>query len=354
MIHKGIVVGMTPENEPRHSLEEIIRLAETANINVRHKMVQNVKKINPATCIGKGKVHEIADLVKKDDINVVVFDFELTPSQESNLEKLIDTRIIDRTGIILDIFARRAHTKEGKLQVELAQLTYKLSRLKGVGVNMSRLGGGIGTRGPGEQKLEVDRRTIRDRISKLKDELKCVEKSRNLHHRQRRRRNLIQIAIVGYTNAGKSTLINLLTSANAFVEDKLFATLDPLTKKLYLPNGTHAVITDTVGFIERLPHHLVDAFKSTFEEVKEANLILHIIDVANDDFFKQTETVKEVLASMHADHIPTLYIYNKIDVKNIDKETFLRHPKERPFVMMSAKDGTGSEELIEKMQTLLA
>jgi GTP-binding protein HflX len=222
-----------------------------------------------------------------------------------------------------------------------------MSRLGGSG---SGSGGMFASKGPGETKLETDRRSIRDKISKLKDELKDIGKSRSLHRRYREKKNIPQIAIVGYTNAGKSTLLNLVTSADAFVEDKLFATLDPTTKKLKLSTGKQAIITDTVGFIEKLPHHLVDAFKSTFEEIKEADLILHIIDIANPEFHNQTLIVKDVLKSMDADKISTIYVYNKIDVKGVDKEVFLRYPKERPFVMMSALTGEGAPDLLQKIE----
>ena len=219
---KGIVVGVLTDQEERISMEEIKNLADTAGIVVYNEFTQNVKKINASTCIGKGKVEEIKAAVAKNDIDVVIFDRDLTPSQQQNLEAELDTQVVDRTGIILDIFSKRAKSKEGKIQVELAQLTYKLSRLKGMGNEMSRLGGGIGTRGPGESKLESDRRTIRDKITRLKHELKIIERNRMLHRQQRDKKHIPQIAIVGYTNAGKSTLINLLTSAQTFVEDKLF------------------------------------------------------------------------------------------------------------------------------------
>ena len=263
---------------------------------------------------------------------------------------MLETQVIDRTGIILEIFAKRAKSKEGKIQVELAQLTYKLSKLKGIGTELSRLGGGIGTRGPGESKLESDRRTIRDNITRHKQELKIIEKNRTLHRQQRDKKNIPQIAIVGYTNAGKSTLINLLTSAQTFVENKLFATLDPTTKKLKLSTGKQAVITDTVGFIEKLPHNLIEAFKSTFEEIREADLLLHVIDISNPEFYNHTRVVKEVLASMNIIDIPTIYVYNKIDIAEVPKETFLRFPKERPFVMMSAMKNIGTDELLPKIE----
>jgi len=351
---KGIVVGVLTEQDAKLSMEEIKNLADTAGIVVYNEFTQNVKKINASTCIGKGKVEEIKAAVVKNDIDVVIFDRDLTPSQQQNLEAELETQVVDRTGIILDIFSKRAKSKEGKIQVELAQLTYKLSRLKGMGNEMSRLGGGIGTRGPGESKLESDRRTIRDKITRLKHELKIIERNRMLHRQQRDKKHIPQIAIVGYTNAGKSTLINLLTSAQTFVEDKLFATLDPTTKKLKLSTGKQAVITDTVGFIEKLPHNLIEAFKSTFEEIREADLLLHIIDISNPDFYNQTRVVKEVLESMNIIDIPSLYVYNKIDIADVPKETFLRYPKERPFVMMSALQGIGTEELLAKIEEALS
>jgi GTP-binding protein HflX len=347
---KGIMVGVFTDDAERSSLEEIKNLALTAGITPCAEFTQHVKKINPATCIGIGKVQEIAEAVKKEEADIVVFDCDLSPSQESNLEEEIGVDVVDRTGIILDIFSKRAKSKEGKIQVELAQLNYKLSRLKGAGIEMSQLGAGIGTRGPGEKKLETDRRTIRDRIKRLNDELKQIEKNRTLHRKQRDQKNIPQVAIVGYTNAGKSTLINLLTTASTFVENKLFATLDTTTKKLKLANGKFSVITDTVGFIEKLPHHLIEAFKSTFEEIREADLLIHVIDLSNPDFFKQSGVVKAVLESVDIVGIPTIYVYNKIDISNPPKDTFLRYPKERPFVMMSAKTGEGQEELLTKIE----
>ena len=351
--YRAIIVEIQTTELPATNLDEIKSLAETSGAQIIEVFSQNLKKLNPATCIGKGKVEEIKAYVEKENIETVIFDMELTPSQEGNLEEEIDANIVDRTGLIIEIFAQRARTKEGKIQVDLALLTYNLSRLKGKGIDMSRLGGGIGTRGPGEMKLETDRRTIKDKIIKLKHELKLMEKNRDLHRKYREKKNIPQIAIAGYTNAGKSTLINLLTSADVFVENKLFATLDPTTRKLKLSTGKMAIITDTVGFIQRLPHHLVDAFKSTFEEIKEADLILHVIDISTTEFNNQTNVVQEVLKEMGAGEIPVIYVYNKIDAVEIPKETFLRYPKQRPFVMMSALKGIGQEELLKKIEEQL-
>lgn len=352
--YRAIIVEIQTTELPKTNLEEIKSLAETSGAKIIEVFSQNLKQLNPATCIGKGKVEEIKAFVEKENIDAVIFDMELSPSQESNLEEELEVDIIDRTGLIIEIFAQRARTKEGKIQVDLAQLTYMLSRLKGKGIDMSRLGGGIGTRGPGEMKLETDRRTIKDKIIKLKQELKMIEKSRDLHRKYREKKNIPQIAIAGYTNAGKSTLLNLLTASDAFVEDKLFATLDPTTRRLKLSNGKQAIITDTVGFIQRLPHHLVDAFKSTFEEIKEADLILHVIDISTTEFNNQTNIVKDVLKEMNAEHVPVLYVYNKIDAAEIPKETFLRYPKQRPFIMMSALKGIGQDELLKKIEELLS
>jgi GTP-binding protein HflX len=351
---RGIIVGVFAGDDTKTSLDEIKSLADTAGIPVLMEFVQHIKSVNPATCIGKGKVEEIAAAAKQNEADLVIFDCDLTPSQQQNLEAEFDTPVVDRTGLILNIFAKRARSKEGKIQVELAQLTYKLSRLKGVGIDMSRLGGGIGTRGPGERKLETDRRTIRDRITRLKHELKIIEKNRTLHRQQRDKKNIPQIALVGYTNAGKSTLINLLTAAETFVEDKLFATLDPTTKKLKLSTGKQAVITDTVGFIEKLPHNLIEAFKSTFEEIREADLLVHVIDISDHDFHNHTRVVKDVLESVGIVGIPSVYVYNKTDIATVPKETFLRYPKQRPFVMMSALKGLGAEELLLKIEEALA
>ena len=352
--YRAVIVEIQNNEIVSGNIEEIKSLAETSGAQVIQVFSQNLKKLIPSTCIGSGKVQEIKEFVKNNDIETVIFDMELSPSQESNLEDEIKANIVDRTGLIIEIFAQRARTKEGKIQVDLAQLSYLLSRLKGKGIDMSRLGGGIGTRGPGEMKLEADRRTIKDKIAKLKQELKLIEKNRDLHRKYREKKNIPQIAIAGYTNAGKSTLLNLLTSSDAFVEDKLFATLDPTTRRIKLSTGKQAIITDTVGFIQRLPHHLVDAFKSTFEEIKEADLILHVIDISTDEFNHHTNVVKEVLKELGAEHIPVIYVYNKIDAVEIPKETFLRYPKQRPFIMMSALKGLGQEELLKKIEESLS
>lgn len=336
------------------SKDEIIGLAETAGLFIDKIIHQNIKSPNVATFIGTGKVEEIKELVEKEEYKIVIFDSELSPSQQSNLEDEMHVKVIDRTALILDIFAKRANTREGKIQVELAQLDYMLPRLKGKGIELSKLAGGIGIRGPGESKLETDRRKIKDRIIKLKNDLKDIEKQRKLHRNLRKRTNIPHIAIVGYTNAGKSTLINLLTSAESFTEDKLFATLDTTTRKLALSNGKKSIITDTVGFIDRLPHHLVEAFKSTFEEIKEADLILHVIDLSNPSFHKQTLTVHSVLENMGIINIPRINIYNKIDIADVSKDTFLKHPKQLPFVMMSAAKGEGKEELLKKIEEYLS
>lgn len=336
------------------SENEIYGLARTLGLNVVISVKQEINEINNATFIGTGKLNEIKEIIDKEEIDLALFDFDLSPAQQNNIEEVLNIKILDRTAIILEIFATRAKTKEAKMEVELAQLNYLLPRLKGKGVELSRLAGGIGTRGPGETKLETDRRKIKDRIKIITKKLVDVETNRNLHRVLRNKQNIPQISILGYTNAGKSTLINALTNASSFVENKLFATLETKTKKLRLAPKKHAIITDTVGFIDKLPHHLVKSFKSTFEEIKESDLIIHVIDISDKNFHKKTLAVKEVLESIDIVNIPTIYVYNKVDVKKIPKETFLKYPKQIPFVMMSAIKKQGIEDLIKKINEILS
>jgi GTPase len=354
MSRNALLIGIGLKSNIENSMNELLRLADTAGFTVTHTVTQNILKREPATYIRKGKIEEVLSYTESNKVDIIIFDSELTPTQQFNLEKYLDTIVIDRTALILMIFAQRANTKEGKLQVELARLTYELPRLKGQGIELSQLGGGIGTRGPGEKKLEMEKRKIKDRIAWLRKELKTVERNRELHRDFRNRNDIPQIALIGYTNAGKSTLLNKLTDADVYIADKLFATLDPTRRKLKLSNGRQAIISDTVGFIEQLPHHLVKAFKSTFEEIKDADLLLHVIDLSHDNFYNQTKTVNEVLESMDISGIPILHVYNKIDLLEDDKELFLKHKKEIPFVMVSAAKKTGLDELEKKIEEIIS
>lgn len=296
-----------------YSMEELASLTKTANGEVLSQMTQKRERPHPATYIGKGKVDELLSLVEEFSPDIVVFNDELSPSQLRNLSSIVDVRIIDRTQLILDIFAQRAKSKEGKLQVELAQLQYLLPRLTGQGISLSRQGGGIGTRGPGETQLETDRRHIRNRINEIKQQLSTVVRHRSRYRERRKKNQAFQIALVGYTNAGKSTIFNRLTTAGTFEEDLLFATLDPMTRKVLLPSTYQALITDTVGFIQDLPTTLVAAFRSTLEEVKEADLILHVVDSSNEDYANHEKTVYKLLEQLDVTDIPILTVYNKKD-----------------------------------------
>jgi GTPase len=319
---KAILVGcqlpFVDDERFYYSMEELKSLTKTANGEVVITLTQKREKIDSATYIGKGKVEELVNLAKELEADIIIFNDELSPSQNRNLSKLLEARVIDRTQLILDIFAQRARSKEGKLQVELAQLEYLLPRLSGLGTELSRLGGGIGTRGPGETKLETDRRHIHRRINEIKEQLKMVVEHRERYRERRKKNQVFQIALVGYTNAGKSTLFNRLTDADAFEENLLFATLDPLTKKLTLPSGYTALLTDTVGFIQDLPTTLVAAFRSTLEEVKEADLILHVVDSSNPDYFQHEQTVYDLLDELKVTDIPIITVYNKQDVVHPD------------------------------------
>jgi GTP-binding protein HflX len=296
------------------SLEELRRLAETAGVQTVGNMVQNKDKADPKWFIGKGKVQELREQAEVLEADTVIFDQELSGPQVRNLEEALELKIIDRTQLILDIFAQRASTREGKLQVELAQLNYLLPRLSGHGKNLSRLGGGIGTRGPGETKLETDRRHIRRRIGELKTHLEEVVRHRKLHRERRKKVGIYQAALVGYTNAGKSTLLKQLTDADVYIENQLFATLDPTSKKMTLPNGKEVLVTDTVGFIQNLPHELVAAFRATLEEVCEADLILHVADSSSPMLAEQMEVVEDVLSELGAVDKERIVVFNKADL----------------------------------------
>ncbi|TRZ38435.1 GTPase HflX [Niallia circulans] len=318
---KVILVGcQTTDDTARfeYSMEELASLTETAHGQVVASITQNRDRIHPSTYIGKGKVEELEVLAEEMDADIIIFNDELSPSQVRNLSKNIEARIIDRTQLILDIFAGRARSKEGKLQVELAQLQYLLPRLGGQGLQLSRLGAGIGTRGPGETKLESDRRHIRRRIDDIKSQLNVIVEHRDRYRERRKRNRTFQIALVGYTNAGKSTLFNRVAEADSFEENILFATLDPMTRKVILPSGFSALITDTVGFIQDLPTTLVAAFRSTLEEVREADLLLHVVDMSNEEYYQHEETVHKLLADLEIPAIPQITVYNKRDLTHAD------------------------------------
>lgn len=345
-VERAIVVGLC-ESEDAPSLLELARLADTAGAQVVYRLFQNRSRAESATYIGSGKAQEISLLVGSADIDLVIVDDELTGAQVRNLEEIVGCRVVDRTALILDIFAQRATTREGKLQVELAQMQYQLPRLTGLGVALSRLGGGIGTRGPGETKLEVDRRRIRRRITDISRELREVKRQRNQRRERRERNEVPVVALVGYTNAGKSSLLNLLSGANVLAEDKLFATLDPVTRRIRLPSGMDCLLVDTVGFISKLPHDLVDAFQSTLEEALHADLLLIVQDVADPNFADQAVVVDQVLTSLGAGGKPVLRAYNKHDLApevSADREG---------VVLLSTRTGEGVPELLAAIQSRL-
>lgn len=345
-----IAVKKADQDEERFesSLEELISLTETAGGVVEKVITQNRNQIHPATYIGDGKVNEIIEEISEYDIDLVISNDELSAGQIRNLTDRFGVRLIDRSQLILDIFAKRAQTKEGMLQVELAQLEYTLPRLHGQGLVLSRLAGGIGTRGPGETKLESDQRHIRRRIDDIKRRLKNVVRQRDQYRKRRKRNNVFQIAIVGYTNAGKSTIFNRLTNSTSLEEDQLFATLDPLTRQLQLPSGFETLITDTVGFIQDLPTTLIAAFRSTLEEVSEADFILHIVDRSNPDYEQHQETVNRLLEELDAHTIPTLTVYNK---KDLIKNELI--PTDRPYISMNAFNSDDIHSLIVKIENIL-
>lgn len=350
---KVILVGVSTDDhdDTEKSLDELEELASTAGAVTVGRVVQNLSQIHPVTYVGKGKLDEIKDLLWETEATGIICDDELSPIQLGNMEDALNTKIMDRTLIILDIFANRASTNEGKIQVELAQLKYRQSRLVGLGKSLSRLGGGIGTRGPGEKKLEMDRRLIKGRIAQLNRELKDVKRHREVTREQRSRNQVPVIAIVGYTNAGKSTLLNTLTGADVLEEDKLFATLDPTTRNLKLPSKQEVLLTDTVGFIRKLPHHLIEAFKSTLEEAKYADIILHVVDASNPQMDDQMYIVYETLMNLEVKNKPVITAFNKQD--KVDGEAILRDFKADHVVNISAKTGEGLENLQNVIEEVL-
>ena len=330
------------------SLRELERLARTAGVEPVATVTQTVRKITPATYIGKGKVEELKETVQATGATVVLFDENLSPGQQRTLTERLDVKVLDRSQLILDIFAARARSLEGKLQVELAQLEYLLPRLTRAWTHLSRLGGGgVGTRGPGETQLEVDRRLVRERIVRLRRRLVEVERTRELHRKERADVPYVTIALVGYTNAGKSTLMNALTAAGVLVEDKLFATLDPTVRRLDLPSGDRALLVDTVGFIHRLPHQLVEAFKSTLEEVRRADLLVHVVDATNPEAEQQIAIVERVLDEIGAGATPTILAWNKIDrAAGAPPREVGAHPPIIAVAVISAAAGTGLDSLL--------
>ena len=348
-----ILVGVSEQDgdDAEDSLAELAELVKTAGASVAGTLIQKRELIHPGTYVGTGKVAEIAELLEHTGATGIVCDDELSPAQLKNLETMLNTKVMDRTLIILDIFAARATTSEGKIQVELAQLKYRLSRLTGLGRSMPRLGGGIGTRGPGEKKLEIDRRLINDRIAQLNRELKEVVKHREIARAKRERNAVPVVAIVGYTNAGKSTLLNHLTDAEVLEEDKLFATLDPTTRMLELEGHQQVLLTDTVGFIRKLPHHLIEAFKSTLEEAKYADYIIHVVDASNPQRDKQMYIVYETLDHLGVKNKKILTLFNKIDIRTDDDP--LQDFRADHVLQISATENAGLDAVKDVLQEML-
>lgn len=352
-IERVILVGvqLDDDEDAESSLEELKELAKTAGAETVGKVIQPRDSFHPATYIGKGKLEEVSELIVKLDATGIICDDELSPAQLKNLEDELNTKVMDRTMVILDIFAAHATTSEGKIQVEMAQLKYRMTRLAGLGTTLSRLGGGIGTRGPGEKKIETDRRIIRDRVTKLSRQLKEVESHREVTRQQRSEDSVMTAAIVGYTNAGKSTLLNHLTNADVLSQDKLFATLDPTTRMLKLTNGEKILLTDTVGFIRKLPHNLIEAFKSTLEEAKYADIIIHVVDCSNPDMDRQIATVYETLQQLEVKDKTVITLFNKCD--KLTEVPVLKDLKAKYTINISAYRGDGLDKLDEVLQEII-
>lgn len=349
LVQRAVLIAAdTGEYDVSLSLDELEELAHTAGAEVLARATQKRSDLDPGTVLGKGRLEEIAAYCRENDINTAIFDHELTASQIRNVEGLLDLVIIDRTTLILDIFAQRAHTSEGRLQVELAQQRYLLPRLMGLGTALSRLGGGIGTRGPGETKLESDRRHIRRRVSALEEELEQLSRRRQLMRSRRKKDGVTTVAIVGYTNAGKSTLLNALTGAGVLAEDKLFATLDPTSRALLLPDGRSVMLIDTVGLIRRLPHHLVEAFRSTLEEAAEADLLLNVCDASDPEMEEHLAVTRQLFADLGVGDTPVLTLLNKCD-----RLPVMPTPTEETLIPLSAKEGIGFDRLLQAIAKAL-
>ncbi len=350
-----VAVSTSDEDDTDASLDELSELADTAGAVAIGRLVQNRERIHPGSYLGSGKIDELRELIYELGATGVICDDELSPAQLRNLESALDTKVMDRTMVILDIFAAHATTSEGKIQVELAQLRYRAARLVGLRSSLSRLGGGIGTRGPGEKKLEVDRRLIHERIGQLKAELENVKRHREVTRKQRDRKYTLSAAIVGYTNAGKSTLLNALTGAGILAQDKLFATLDPTTRGLKLTSGQEILLTDTVGFIRKLPHHLIEAFKSTLEEARYSDIVLHVVDASNPQMDTQMYVVYDTLRQLEIGDKTVVTVFNKMDQK-IDQIKHLETLKDLNSdyqVQISAKTGEGLDELKDILEMIL-
>lgn len=351
-----ILVGVSTgdEDDTEASLEELSELAKTAGALVCGRLIQNREAPHPGTYLGKGKIEELGQMINALGATGVICDDELSPAQMANLEDALGSKVMDRTLLILDIFAGRASTREGKIQVELAQLRYRATRLVGLGRSLSRLGGGIGTRGPGENKLEMDRRLIKDRISHLKRELEDVKCHREVARKQRSKNPVPVLAIVGYTNAGKSTLLNTLTNAGVLEEDKLFATLDPTTRNLVLESGQQVLLTDTVGFIRKLPHHLIDAFRSTLEEARYADAIIHVVDASNPQMDAQMHVVYDTLRKLDIKDKTVITAFNKMDIVRLQgKDGFFKDFSSDYTVYISAKDQSSLTPLLDTVEKVL-
>lgn len=351
---RALLVGICREADQRRleeeSLQELAELTRSAGAQVRKTFLQEKQHPHPAHLVGSGKLREIRDCVASEQADVVIFDADLSPAQLGNLQQFLETKVVDRSELILDIFAQRARSREGKLQVELAQLEYLLPRLTGKGLALSRLAGGIGTRGPGETKLEMDRRTLRVRIARIKKELEKLQRRRSLHRSKRQRIPVPTVSLVGYTNAGKSTLFNQVSQEETWVSQRMFATLDPLVRKISLGSGQEVLLSDTVGFIRKLPHTLVAAFHATLEEIVEADVILHVIDVSQENYENLRRAVYEVLEEIGFDDTPILEAYNKID----RLEHIPRIEGTRESVMISARTGQGLTDLLQKIQSIVS